>query len=162
MAVDGTALNTSVLAQVSEPHVTFERDELQKKLDKKEIDLMRKEKELHKCEMEVFRLQKEAKLGASENQNLRDRNETLQQSLMNARLLSQNARDEASNAFNQNRIRELESALSAAIHKIKKGELELNNWQNKWKDADRVAQDLSHELQSMREVKGDDKELIVA
>ncbi len=162
MAVDGTALNTSVLAQVSEPHVTFERDELQKKLDKKEIDLMRKEKELHKYEMEVFRLQKEAKLGASENQNLRDRNETLQQSLMNARLLSQNARDEASNAFNQNRIRELESALSAAIHKIKKGELELNNWQNKWKDADRVAQDLSHELQSMREVKGDDKELIVA
>ena len=135
MAVDGTALNTSVLAQVSEPNVTFERDELQKKLDKRDIDLMRKEKELHKCEMEVFRLQKEAKLSASENQNLRDRNETLQQSLMNARLLSQNARDEAANAFNQNRIRELESALSAAIHKIKKGELELNNWQNKWKDA---------------------------
>ena len=161
MAVDATALNTSVLAQVSEPNVTFERDELQKKLDKKEIDLMRKEKELNKCEMEVFRLQKEAKLSASENQNLRDRNETLQQSLMNARLLSQNARDEAANAFNQNRIRELESALSAAIHKIKKGELELNNWQNKWKDADSMAQDLSHELQSLKGHKNDDKEMIV-
>ena len=66
------------------------------------------------------------------------------------------------NAFNQNRIRELESALSAAIHKIKKGELELNNWQNKWKDADRMAQDLSHDLQSMKGLKNDDKEMIVA
>ena len=58
MAVDAATLNTSVLAQVSEPNVTFERDELQKKLDKKEIDLMRKEKELNKCEMEVFRLRR--------------------------------------------------------------------------------------------------------
>ena len=31
-----------------------------------------------------------------------------------------------------------------------KGKLELNNWQNKWKDADSMAQDLSHELQSLK------------
>lgn len=160
MAVDGKALTTSVLAQVSEPNVTFERDELQKKLDKREIDLTRKEKELHKCELEVFRLQKEAKLAAAENQNLRERNETLQQSLMNARLLSQSARDEAANAANQNRIRELESALSAAIHKIKKAEVELNTWQQKWKDADHLAQELSHELQTIKANKNDDKDMI--
>jgi hypothetical protein len=159
-AVDGRALSTSVLGQVSEPNVTFERDELQKKLDKKEIDLTRKEKELHKCELEVFRLQKEAKLAGAENQNLRERNETLQQSLMNARLLSQSARDEASNAQNENRIRELESALSAAIHKIKKGEVELNTWQQKWKDTDNMAQEVSHELQTIKTDKSDDKETI--
>ena len=45
---------------------------------------------------------------------------------------------------------ELESALSAAIHKIKKVEVELNTWQQKWKDADHLAQELSHELQTIK------------
>ena len=124
-AVDGDALRVSAIARVSEPNVTFERDELQRKLDMREIDMKRKEKEVHHNSMEILRLQKENKLAAAEIQNLRDRNETLQQSLMNSRLLSQNARNDAENVLNESRIRELESALSAAIHKIKKGETEL-------------------------------------
>ena len=133
--VDGSALQLGV-AKVSEPNVTFERDELQRKLEMREIDMVRKEKELHHANLEILRMQKENKLAAAEIQNLRDRNETLQQSLMNSRLLSQNARNDAEHVLNESRIRELEAALSAGIHKIKKSEKEIEVWQQKWKDVD--------------------------
>ena len=152
-AVDGNALQ--VVAKVSEPNVTFERDELQRKLDMREIDMVRKEKELHHSNLEILRLQKENKLGIAEIQNLRDRNETLQQSLMNSRLLSQNARNDAEHVLNESRIRELEAALSAAIHKIKKNETELSTWQEKWRDLDSLYSNASNELANIRDTKNE-------
>jgi hypothetical protein len=156
-AVDGDALRVSAIARVSEPNVTFERDELQRKLDMREIDMKRKEKEVHHNSMEILRLQKENKLAAAEIQNLRDRNETLQQSLMNSRLLSQNARNDAENVLNESRIRELESALSAAIHKIKKGETELETWTEKWKILDEKYTKSVDELETIQRNKNEHK-----
>ena len=118
MAVDARALTASVIAQVSEPNVTFERDELQKGLTKGRLILHVRKKNYINVSLRSFDYRKRPnwprRTRTCENK------QTLQQSLMNARLLSQSARDEAANAANQNRIRELESALGA-IHKIKKG-----------------------------------------
>ncbi len=152
-AVDGMAIAASAIAKVAEPNVTFERDELQRKLDMREIEMTRKEKELQGSCIEMMRLQKENKIASAEIQNLRDRNETLQQSLMNSRLLSQNARNDAEHVLNESRIRELESALSAAIHKIKKSDAELTNWQEKWKDVDSSYTHAMAELNSIKDTK---------
>jgi len=102
-SLDAVALKNNVVAQISEPNVTFERDELSRKLDRREIDMVRTEKDLHMREVEIVRLQKDVKLGVAEIQNLRDRNETLQQSLMNSRLMSQNARNEAETVLAESR-----------------------------------------------------------
>jgi len=154
-AVDGVALRQSVIARVSEPNVTFERDEALRKLDMREIDILRKDKELHQASMEAFRLQKESKLAQAEIANLRERNESLQQALMNSRLLSANARNDAENVLNESRIRELETALSAAIHKIKKNEAELEMWTEKWKEADDHYMKANSELQDIKDTKNE-------
>ncbi len=154
-AVDGVSLRQSVIAQVSEPNVTFERDEAYRKLDVREIEILRKDKELHQASIEAFRLQKESKLAQAEIQNLRERNESLQQALMNSRLLSANARNDAENVLSESRIRELEAALSAAIHKIKKNEGELEMWQEKWKDTDTLYNTANSELQDIKDTKNE-------
>ncbi len=153
-SIDGVALRQSI-AQVSEPNVTFERDEALRKLELREIDIHRKDKELHHANIETLRLQKENKLAQAEIQNLRDRNESLQQALMNSRLLSANARNDAEHVLNESRIRELEAALSAAINKIKKGEAESEMWQEKWKAIDVMYQNVNGELNSIKDTKNE-------
>lgn len=130
MSVDATAMkqvHEHVIATVPEPSVTFERDELQHRLERREMELKRKDKELDGHSKEVNRLQKEVKAANAEITSLRDRNEQLQQSLMNARLANQNARDDADARLSESRIRELELALSTSIHKSSKLENELES-----------------------------------
>lgn len=124
---DGTALtaNAKIVqreqnAIISEPSITFELNETKKVLERREVELKRKDKEMAGYQKELARAHKEAKIAAAEMQGLRDRNEQLQQSLINSRLLSQEARDEADSRLTNSRIVELESALGASIHKCNK------------------------------------------
>ena len=119
------AIHDHIIATVPEPSVTFERDELQHRMERRELEMKRKDKELEGLSKEVSRLQKEVKVANAEMTSLRDRNEQLQQSLMNARLANQNARNDADTRLSEARIRELELALSASIHKTSKVENEL-------------------------------------
>lgn len=123
--VDGVAfqnmhrgISSNSVATIPEGSLTFEYNELKRKLDRKEVDYKRKEKECVGYQKEIARIHKEVKLSAAEMQSLRDRNDQLQQSLINSRLLSQNARDDADSKLSNTRIRELESALGASIHKF--------------------------------------------
>lgn len=128
--IDATAskqVHDHIIATVPEPSVTFERDELQYKLERRDMELKRKDKELEGLSKEVSRLQKEVKVANAEMTGLRDRNEQLQQSLMNSRLANQNARDDADTRLSESRIRELELALSTSIHKTSKLENELES-----------------------------------
>ena len=129
MAADASAVKVNhdhIIATVPEPSITFERDELQNRVQRAQMELARKDKELEGKDKLVSRLQKEVKVANAEMTSLRDRNEQLQQSLMNARLANQNARDDADTRLSESRIRELELALSASVHKTSKleGELE--------------------------------------
>ncbi len=110
-------VSSNSVATIPEGSLTFEYNELKRKLDRKEVDYKRKEKECVGYQKEIARIHKEVKLSAAEMQSLRDRNDQLQQSLINSRLLSQNARDDADSKLANSRIRELESALGASIHK---------------------------------------------
>lgn len=129
-AIDGSstkAVHDHIIATVPEPSITFERDELQHRVQRAQLELARRDKELEAYSKQVSRLQKEVKVASAEMTSLRDRNEQLQQSLMNARLANQNARDDADARLSESRIRELELALSASIHKSSKFESELES-----------------------------------
>ena len=113
---------------ITDPNILYEINELQRKLDRREMELKRKDKDVIMLQKEIARYQKDMKGATSEVQSIRERNEQLQQSLMNSRLLSQDARDDAESRMTNARIRELEHGVSAALHKynVIQGELEVN------------------------------------
>lgn len=133
LAVDGLAMNVTAasksfketITSVPDPSLTFEFNELKRKLERKDIEIKRKDKEIQGYQKEVARLNKDSKLASSEMQSLRERNEQLQQSLMNSRIQSQSTKDDANSRHNTSRIRELESALGTATHKFDLSEVEL-------------------------------------
>lgn len=116
-----------VVATVPEPSITYEYAELKRKLERREVDLKRREKEITSYQKEISRIHKEVKLANAEMQSLRDRNEMLQQSLINSRLASQNNRDDADAKLASNRIRDLEAALQTSHHKHNLCEEELTS-----------------------------------
>lgn len=130
ISVDGNALSTSqrTATVITDPNILYEINELQRKLDRREMELKRKDKDVIMLQKEIARYQKDMKGATSEVQSIRERNEQLQQSLMNSRLLSQDARDDAEARIKNARIKELEHGISAALHKynVIQGELDAN------------------------------------
>jgi len=161
-SADGSAIKTMIIATVPEPNITFERDELIRKLEKSEQKnrLLLKEKEEHAKDMS--RMQKEMRLSIAEMQNLRDRNEQLQQSLMNSRLLSQNAREEADTRLSEARIRELEVALGASIHKCNKLESDVEASKMLVTSLQSKTQEQREEIDAIKDFEINAKETIAA
>ena len=104
---------------VADSALTFEVEELKRLVEKKDVDVKRKDKEILSYQKEITRIHKEVKITAAEMQSLRERNEQLQTSLINSRLISQNVRDDLDNRLQSSRVKELESSLSSSLHKNK-------------------------------------------
>ena len=84
LAVDGTGLasNPSVkpttqahtIVTLPEPSVTFELNEIKRKLERKEMDLKRKDKEIAGYQKEMLKLSKDIKIAEAEMKSLTERN----------------------------------------------------------------------------------------
>ena len=111
-----------------------ELNELKRKLEIKEGDIKRKQRELLLRQDEVLKAQKEIKSLVEEVQTVRDRNELLQQSLTTARatIASQSSQLEEASEINKSviRVKDLESSLQDATKTIARMEGELIQFRN--------------------------------
>ena len=82
------------------------------------MDIKRKDKENHQHLKEIARINKELKHAAAELDSLRERNETLQQSLITQKLQSQRARDDTELKMLRVRVEDMEQVISSAAHKL--------------------------------------------
>jgi chromosome segregation ATPase len=127
LSIDGVSVSApATVATVTEPSLAFELYELKRKIERKDLEIKRKDKEILGCNKELSRVNKELKHSAAELESLRDRNEQLQQSLITQKLQIQKSKDEGEVKHMQTRLRDLESAVSSAVHKhnMSEGELE--------------------------------------
>lgn len=128
LSIDGFAVSHAqkTTAVVTDPNVLFEISELNRKLERRELEIRRKDKDIISLQKEIARYQKDIKGSTNEISLIRERNEQLQQSLMNSRLLSQDARIDNEQKIINNKIKELESALASSIHKnnVLQGEID--------------------------------------
>ena len=85
--VDGLAMTTSVKTQLTSSEGTVDVIELKRKIERKEADLKRKDRE-------IGSLQKDVQRALSENKELTDENESLNRSLANARMLNASVLDD--------------------------------------------------------------------
>lgn len=130
LSIDGLAVSNSqrATAVITDPNVLFEFSELQRKLERREMEIKRKDKDIIALQKEIARYQKDMKGSTNEISLIRERNEQLQTSLMNSRLLSQDARNDAEQRQTNMRIKELESAVASGVHRsnIMQGEIDAN------------------------------------
>ena len=130
-SIDGQSMSSSAPKQSTAPeaNVTYELNELKRKLEIKEGDIKRKQRELLLRQDEVLKAQKENKSLIEEIQTVRDRNELLQQSLTTARatIASQSSQLEEAAEINKSvlRVKELETSLQDATKTIARMEGEL-------------------------------------
>jgi chromosome segregation ATPase len=125
LSIDGVSVAPVAVDTVQEPSVAFELYELKRKLERKDLEIKRKDKDLIGSGKELTRVNKEAKHLAAELESLRDRNEQLQQNLITQKIQMQKNKDEGEAKHYQNRLRDLETAVSAAVHKCNMAEGEL-------------------------------------
>jgi chromosome segregation ATPase len=131
LSIDGQAVATP-LARVQtlpEPSVTYELNECKRKLEKRESDLKRKERESSGFQSELVKSQKEFKSARAELSSIRERNEQLQHSLTTARetIATQETklRDIEDSDLSNDRLKKTETALIAMSDKVKGLENEL-------------------------------------
>ena len=135
-SIDGQSMGSSAPKQLTAPeaNVTYELNELKRKLEIKEGDIKRKQRELLLRQDEVLKAQKEIKSLVEEVQTVRDRNELLQQSLTTARatIASQSSQLEEASEINKSviRVKDLESSLQDATKTIARMEGELIQFRN--------------------------------
>ena len=121
LAVDGQAMATTAasvkdMASTSDSALMNQIAELKRKLERKETEMRRKDKELSILNRESNKLGKDVKRMTIDVEDYRKRNEGLQQALSNSRLLTQEARDEATKKQDMSKARELEDDLLKAKH----------------------------------------------
>jgi predicted nucleic acid-binding Zn-ribbon protein len=121
LAVDGQAMATTAasvkdMASTSDSALMNQIAELKRKLERKETEMRRKDKELSIMNRESNKLEKDVKRMTIDVEDYRKRNEGLQQALSNSRLLTQEARDEATKKQDMSKARELEDDLLKAKH----------------------------------------------
>jgi len=138
LSIDGLAVSNSqrATAVITDPNVLFEFSELQRKLERREMEIKRKDKDVISLQKEIARYQKDMKGSTNEISLIRERNEQLQQSLMNSRLLSQDARNDAEQRQVNQRIKELEAAVASGVYRsnILQGEVDANLLKNRTLD----------------------------
>lgn len=121
LAVDGQAVATNAsfnnMTSTSDSALLNQIAELKRKVERKDNEIRRQGKELSISQKEVIKLQKDSRKMAIEMEDYRRRNEGLQKSLANSRLLTAEARDEAQKKQDMSKARELEDALLKAKHK---------------------------------------------
>jgi uncharacterized coiled-coil protein SlyX len=123
-SIDGQSLAVPTVRQSSlpEPSVTYELNEYKRKLEKRDSDFKRKERELGACQGESTKLRKDNQSQNSEIVSLTDRNQQLQQSLNNARDtisdLQNKLKDIADSDQSSEQLKKLEAALSKANRQV--------------------------------------------
>jgi chromosome segregation ATPase len=123
-SIDGQSLAVPTVRQSSlpEPSVTYELNEYKRKLEKRDSDFKRKERELGACQAELTRLRKDNQSQSTEIVSLIDRNQQLQQSLNNARDtmsdLQNKLKDIADSDQSSEQLKKLEAALSKANRQV--------------------------------------------
>lgn len=105
--VDGVAVTTSVKAQNAseQPESTVDISELKRRIERRDNENKRKDREVTLLQKEILTLTKDI-------HGLRERNDQLQHSLTNARLLTATAREEAETRVTNNIIVDLENKLA--------------------------------------------------
>ena len=157
-SIDGQSMGSSAPKQNTTPeaNVTYELNELKRKLEIKEGDIKRKQRELLLRQDELLKAQKENKSLVEEIQTVRDRNELLQQSLTTARatIASQTSQLDEAAEINKSvlRVKELESSLQDATKTIARMEGELIQFRNtaSQKDSTREMDRLRNKLDTAR------------
>jgi hypothetical protein len=123
LMVDGISMKTTNSHAVAQQDVenTIDINELKRRIERRDAENKRKDRE-------VILLQKEILTLTKDMQDLRDRNESLQSSLTNARLLTNASREQAENQFGNTIIQDLQKKLEKLEHKSNEvlGENEVN------------------------------------
>lgn len=123
-SIDGQSLAMPTVRQSSlpEPSVTYELNEYKRKLEKRDSDFKRKERELGVCQTELTKLRKDNQFQSTELISLTDRNQQLQHSLNNAREtvdnLQNKLKDVADSDQSSEQIKKLEAALSKSSRQV--------------------------------------------
>jgi hypothetical protein len=119
ITLDGIAMTTSVKSQLTGSDGTMDIFELKRRIERKEADLKRKDRELVNMQRDSARVGKESK-------ELQQRNEDLTRSLANARMLNASVLDDSCQAELRNQVSDLAGQLAvseASVNGIR-GELE--------------------------------------
>jgi hypothetical protein len=111
LMVDGISLKTTNSHAIAQQDVenTIDINELKRRIERRDAENKRKDREVILLQKEILTLTKEI-------QDLRDRNESLQSSLTNARLLTNASREEAENQFGNTIIQDLQKKLEKLEH----------------------------------------------
>lgn len=123
-SIDGSSMAVPTIRQSSlpEPSVTYELNEYKRKLEKRDSDFKRKERELAACQNELTKLKKDNQLQSTELISLADRNQQLQKSLTSTREtigdLQNTLKDIADSTQSNEQLKKLESTLSKANRQI--------------------------------------------
>ena len=131
LSIDGQSFAMPPLRTptLPEPSTTCELNECMRKLEKRESDFKRKERESAGHQAESLKWRKEHKIVSSELASVRERNEQLQESLLGARttIAAQTSalREIEDSAQSAERLKKLESSLNIASSKAKSLEMEM-------------------------------------
>jgi DNA repair exonuclease SbcCD ATPase subunit len=113
LAVDGVSMavtNAHTMAQ-NDVENNIDINELKRRIERRDAENKRKDREVILLQREILNLTKET-------QDLRDRNEQLQQSLTNARLLTSASRQDEENKFTSTVITDLQMKLDRTEHAL--------------------------------------------
>ena len=110
---------------IADTSMVMELNDLRKKLDKREIDMVRKDKQILDYYNQNQRLHKELSVLSVELESLKERNEQLQQALISTRLAAEQERENSNINNSKTKIKALESALQNLASKQSMTEEEL-------------------------------------